>query len=168
MIGHRYGVARYRTRQFLRALQERPDRSSRRLVDDYLNASARSLFGGLSPRDQQHSARTAALILQAGDNDPELIVAALLHDIGKGQQRLWQRILYVLLAALSPRLLARFARPGAGWRGALDRAARHPALGAELTRAAGYSDRVAQLVAAHHRQTASGDLLALQRADERA
>lgn len=164
----RYHQARYRTQQLLRALNERPDSQTRRLAENYLEQRGRNLFYRLSPRDQQHSARTAALLLRSGACDSELIAAALLHDVGKGRQQVWQRVLYVVLAAGWPGLLRRLARPGAGWRGALERAMHHASAGARLACAAGYSERVVRLVAAHHECTESSEVAALQAADRRA
>lgn len=164
----RYLQARYRTQQLLHALRERPDSRTRRLAESYLEQRGRALFYRLSPRDQQHSARTAALLLRSSACDQELIAAALLHDVGKGRQQIWQRVLYVVLAAGWPGLLRRLARPGAGWRGALERAMHHAAAGARLARAAGYSERVVRLVAAHHEHGANGEVAALQAADRRA
>ena len=160
--------ARYRTRQFLRALGERPNRETSALVDRYLGEAGSALFLTLSPRDRRHSARTAALLLDAGIRDHELIQAALLHDIGKGRQALWERIAFVLIVAANPPLLDRIARPGSGWRGALERARRHSSLGAQCARAAGYSERVAQLIDGHHDEQPTNELAMLQQADERA
>lgn len=157
----------YRTRQFLRALGERPDAETRRLAERFLTREQRRLFVALSPRDQRHSARTAALLLRQDYRDPELIQAALLHDVGKGRQALWQRVAYVLLAASSPRLLRRVARPGDGWRGALERSRRHAVLGAEAARRAGSPPRVVGLIRAHHDPSSEADASALAAADER-
>lgn len=159
---------RYRVLQGLRAFWERPDAQTRQLARSYLSEEGLQLFESLSPRDQFHSARTASILITKGVSDPELLQSALLHDVGKGRQSLWQRAAYVLLAWISPALLKRVARPGAGWRGALDRSRRHAVLGAQLAAAAGYSRRVVCLVARHHDKPAAEDEAALQSADERA
>lgn len=162
-----YRRSRYRTRQFLRALGERPDAQTRRLAATYLDDRSAALFFEQTPRDQGHAARTATWLLACGA-ERELIVAGLLHDIGKGRQRLWQRVAYVLLAACGPQTLARVARPGDGWRGALDRSRRHAELGARLARSAGQPYAIAELIAGHHRPPASAEAALLQAADERA
>ena len=158
----------YRFLQGARALNQRPDARSEALARRHLGAAGLELFHALSPRDQFHSARTASILIATGVNDPELLQAALLHDVGKGRQAVWQRAVYVLLAAASPSLLGRVARPGSGWRGALDRSLHHGTLGARLVQAAGYSARVADLVERHHDSPADSWQAALQEADERA
>jgi putative nucleotidyltransferase with HDIG domain len=158
----------YRLAQGLRALRERPTPESDRLVSRLLDGEGMALFTALSPRDQFHSARTASILMASGVEDPVLLKAALLHDVGKGRQVLWQRAVYVLLSACAPRLLRRLACAGGGWRGALDRSLRHASLGAEAARHAGYPTRIVELIAHHHDTPSGTDLAALQAADERA
>jgi putative nucleotidyltransferase with HDIG domain len=160
--------ARYRTWQFVRALGERPDGETYALASRLLDARGKALFMSLSERDQRHSARTAALMVEWGVGDPDLLLAGILHDVGKERQHLWQRVAFVLLAAGPPGVLRRLARPGHGWRGALWRACRHSKLGADKVRAAGYSERVARIIQHHHDKDSTGDLALLQSADERA
>ncbi|MGI8554527.1 MAG: HD domain-containing protein [Dehalococcoidia bacterium] len=165
MFGKRAG---YRTLQFGRALFERQNCELEALARAYLDGPGLALFHSLTPRDQRHSAQTASHLLRAGCVDGELLVAALLHDVGKGDQRLWQRVAYVLLAAGSAPLLAWTASSRTGWRGAFWRSLHHPDLGSEAAGQAGYSERVAQLIAQHHCSSNDPDLVALQSADERA
>ena len=82
----------------------------------------------------------------------ELLVAALLHDVGKGQLHLLDRVAYVALDAISPQLVDGIAREhGPRWRQGLWRLRHHARLGAERLIAAGSSPRVVELVAAHMR-----------------
>jgi hypothetical protein len=53
----------------------------------------------MSQVDQQHSIRVCRLLTAAGCWQDDLLAAALLHDIGKGQPRLWERVAFVLLSA---------------------------------------------------------------------
>jgi hypothetical protein len=55
-------------------------------------------------RDQQHSIGVYRMLKDAGCADSELLVAALLHDAGKGQVALWARVAYVLIMAIRPGL----------------------------------------------------------------
>jgi hypothetical protein len=158
--------AGYRVRQLIRAVGEQRATLDPALVDRYLTEAARQAFWQMSPRDRTHSLRTAEAILNAGGYDDDLVVAALLHDAGKGEQRLWHRVAYVALAALSPVLLHRLARPGTGWPGALARSLAHAQAGADLARACGYADTVCALIAGHHRPAQDARQRALQRADE--
>jgi HD domain len=156
----------YRAAQFRRALGEGSRPASLELVQSHLDARGAALFRQMSARDQAHSEKTAALVATRGEVPVDLIVAALLHDVGKGRQVIWQRVLYVTLAGLNPGLLARLARPGAGTRGALYRSLNHPSLGAQLAAAAGCSAWVCELIAAHHKPTGSPETVLLNWADE--
>lgn len=159
---------RYRVRQLGRAVRERHEPIPHELVTTYLDGRAQELFYSMAPRDQAHSAKTAALI-ERSETDcagAELIVAALLHDTGKGRQQIWQRVTYVLLRALPAGALSRLARPGDGTRGAFYRSLRHPQLGADLARTAGCSARVCSLIAEHHGPSREPALRLLQWADD--
>ncbi len=161
--------ARYRAGQFWRALGARPSESALGRVREQLTADQWTLFVAMAPRDQWHAIETVRLLHEAGHDDPELDLAALLHDAGKGYIRLHERVVYVLLCS-SPRLLRRLAQPdGRGWRGALHRSLCHAEAGARLAPAAGASQRVAQLIACHHHpDAADAQAVALLDADERA
>ncbi len=102
----------------------------------------------------------------AGAAERDLVIAALLHDVGKGQQQLWHRVAYVLLSRWSPRALQQLARPSHGWRAALARLRDHPLLGAAIARSLGYNETVCQLIEKHHSGPEDSRHRALQRADE--
>ena len=104
---------------------------------------------------------------QAGD-DPALCAAALLHDCGKGNVRVWHRVLHVLLG-LAPGARDRFARErGAGWRRALWRLLHHPAIGAEMAAQAGADPDVVRMIRSQDEAPAPDDrrLAILQAADD--
>jgi putative nucleotidyltransferase with HDIG domain len=156
----------YRAKQLQKALRERRQPVPHEFVRAHLDVGGQALFYAMSPRDQAHSSNTAILIGGSSNADPELTVAALLHDAGKGKQIIWQRVLYVVAGAVAPRWLACWARPGPDTRGALYRSLYHTRLGAQLAAASGLSDRVCRLIAEHHNRTAEPDLRLLQWADE--
>jgi putative nucleotidyltransferase with HDIG domain len=156
----------YRLQQFLRAIEESRGGVPSDTLDAYLEGDGRRLFAMLSRRDQVHSAHTAARVLQARPDDFELAAAALLHDVGKGDQRIWHRVTYVLLGWATPPLLARLARADDSWRGALYRSLHHPLLGAQMVQELGYAESVCGLIARHHEATADPRLSLLQWADE--
>ncbi|HET9321336.1 MAG TPA: hypothetical protein VFO27_16220, partial [Bryobacteraceae bacterium] len=85
----------YRPEQFRKALYERRRPVSPAFVAHWLDPRARPLFWAMSGRDRAHSAATAALLANDATARPELVAAALLHDCGKVQQTIWQRVLYV-------------------------------------------------------------------------
>jgi len=156
----------YRAAQFRRALVEERHSVRGGSVSAYLSPRGQALFGEMSRRDQAHCVRTAELLIDAGHTDSALIVAALLHDAGKGPQAVWQRALFVILSAVSPALVAGLARAGAETRGALFRSLNHASLGAMHAAEAGCSNEVCTLIAQHHQQAAGPQVKVLQWADE--
>ena len=161
--------ALYRSRQFFGALRPRVDVEVRAEAFRLLSEPERQLFESMTPRDQQHCLAVYERLRVEGQDDRSLLVAALLHDAGKGRIALWHRVAFVLLEAWAPGLLRRRATPseGAGWREALYHCLHHQELGAELARQAGSSEEVVALIRADH---ASSDerALALETADDAA
>ena len=160
--------ALYRSRQFFGSVRPRVDEVLREQAFALLNDSQRTLFSSLTTRDQQHCLDVYNALREKGHDDNDLLIAALLHDAGKGTIELWHRVAFVVLEATSPRLLDRFARPGDGgnWRQALHRCRNHPELGAELARQAGSSERVVTLISEHGAD--DRQMAALKAADESA
>ncbi len=120
-----------------------------------LPAAAAEAFRRLPTHDQAHLCRVYRTLRRDGVDDPELLAAALLHDLGKidesgGHVRLPDRVARVLLRRLAPRLLQRLARPDApSWRRGLTLAVHHPALGAARAAALGCSARTCWLIEHH-------------------
>jgi hypothetical protein len=115
----------------------------------WLPAEARSLFDGMPIADRRHALDVVARLTDAQHDDPDLLVAALLHDVAKGHRmRLWHRVGGVLLAALAPRLLARLASPDPrSWRHPFHLYLHHAALSAEVAARAGCSPRTVAFIA---------------------
>lgn len=113
-----------------------------------LNDGERTIFSSMTLRDQQHCLAVYGQLRDEGHNDHDLLIAALLHDAGKGEVALWHRVAYVMLNATTPGLLDTVARTGdgPGWREALYRCRNHADLGAALASEAGSSDRVISLI----------------------
>jgi hypothetical protein len=133
----------YRTRQVIQALRPRIDAADLSLVRDLLDERQRQLFETMERRDQRHAIEVARRLMSAGAAPEDLLVAALLHDCGKGEVPVWLRVAYVL----APRLVAQAAcAPASGWRGAAYRLVNHAQIGAEHASEAGVSPRAAALV----------------------
>lgn len=129
-------------------------------VRRWLPASALPLFKTMSAADQQHSLRVCRGLLARGCREPEMLAAALLHDVGKAQGRVpfWTRPAIVLGKRLAPRLLARLvlplilldanARPR--WRRSLSYAWWHADVGADLAAGVGLAARSILYIRTHH------------------
>ncbi|MGE0227131.1 MAG: HD domain-containing protein [Dehalococcoidia bacterium] len=155
--------AAYRSGQFFRGFRWAlgPDEVAR--VCALLNERERLLFVGMQGRDRRHSMdmitwldRRGAVVGRPPPND--LLVAALLHDVGKGPLTVTDRIVFVLLGAVSLRLRRALGREqGPRWRRALWRLEHHARLGADLLEQAGASPRVVDLVRRHKDDDPHGD-----------
>ncbi len=103
---------RYRVGQFLRALAARVSEEEVEQAIRILTPEARALFRCQAVQDQRHALVVYHALRQAGHTNPQLLAAALLHDVGKAAARLpaWQRAVIVLLEHFAPCLLARLSQ----------------------------------------------------------
>lgn len=112
------------------------------------------LFLAAQPRDRRHSVDLFCLIQRegiAGAAAPdEVLLAALLHDVGKGDVTAFDRVAFVVLNAASERL-ARWCEREHGTRRqrALWRLRHHAALGAEMLARVGVPARATEIVRRH-------------------
>lgn len=143
-----------------------------RSVLTFLTTEQRRRFEALPAFDQQHLCRVANHLRTQGVTDPDVLVAGLLHDIGKSDGRttvrLTDRVGKVLLKRVSPGLLQRVAGEYPDGRlPGLALTMLHPAIGADLARQMGCSDRTCWLIRHHEAATDFGDrdLARLQAAD---
>jgi hypothetical protein len=153
--------ASYRSRQLLRSLRPRLEAEELAEAERFLGAALFPLFLSMAPRDQRHCLDVYRRLRAAGCADRELLMAALLHDVGKGRQvRLWHRVAYVILMAVAPWLRPRL-------RGGLAALRDHPQRGAALLAAAGAPPGVVELVRGHEDSAGADERLSLlQEADD--
>jgi len=144
--------AAYRIRQFWSALRARPRVEEMHIARQALAEPLFRLFQKMQPTEQAHSLVVYQKLVAQGENDPDLLAAALLHDMGKIRAPLnvWERAWIVILRASFPKQVPAWGcgQP-TGWRKALVVAEQHPAWGAELAHAAGANERVTRLIRDH-------------------
>jgi hypothetical protein len=146
----------YRTRQFWQALRSPPSAVDSELIQSILTAPQLALFQGMQASERTHSLRVLQALLEQGETQGDLLVAALLHDVGKSRAplRLWERIAIVLVKAVCPYCVKRWGEGSAGdwrrnWRRTFVISARHPDWGAEMAAEAGASILTQALIRRH-------------------
>ncbi len=110
------------------------------------------LFCRMRRSEQIHSLRMMKALRDAGHDQPDLLTAALLHDVGKSRLRLTlvDRVLIVFVKYGAPEVFTRWsAGEPVGWRRRYVVGARHAEWSAEDMLAAGASERAANLARRH-------------------
>ena len=167
----------YRVGQFIRALTAGVPEEEAAQATRILPPEARGLFRRQAIQDQRHALAVYHTLCRAGHTDPRLLMAALLHDVGKAAAGLpaWQRAVIVVLGRFAPRLLTWMSQGAPqGWRRPFVVHARHPQVGARWAQEAGCPPLTVALIRRHQEQlpicpsVASQEdqlLIALQAAD---
>ncbi len=166
----------YRARQFWNATLRPEVHIKREAILPYLSPAQLILFRQMQPAEQAHAFHLLNRLIETGKNEPDLLAAALLHDVGKILLPLsiFDRILIVAGTHLFPKNAKRWgeAKPK-GFRRPFVVAAQHAAWGADLVEQAGASSLTIELVRRHHERlpkeaTSRSErlLVELQNADE--
>ena len=117
-----------------------------------LSPSLMTLFMRMQPSEQAHSLWIYEQLLQQNETDRDLLVAALLHDVGKSRHplRLWERVVIVLGKAWFPERIKGWGKAAPrGWKRPFVIAEQHPAWGAELAAQAGAAPLAVALIRHH-------------------
>ena len=134
--------ALYRSRQVMHALAPRIDEGELAQARKLLSEAEAGLFLSMERRDQCHALAVLRRLRVESEERP-LLVAALLHDCGKGRVPVWLRIAKVM----APWWLEWAAKPGdQGWRVAAYRLREHAEIGATKAEAAGCEARTVRLI----------------------
>lgn len=160
----------YRIRQFWHAIFIRTDPPELERAFELLSPKQSELFEQLQPAEKSHALTMFSRLLEHGENQPDLLVAALLHDVGKLRYHLnpIERAMIVLVRVISPGQACRWGDPAPcsweelpRWRKAFVVTEQHAGWGADMARQAGVSALTESLIRFHH-QT---DLLNLEAAE---
>jgi hypothetical protein len=150
------GRVLYRLQQFWHGLTAEPlPGAAHAEIAAVLNDREFELFRRFSAGDQRHSYRVFCTLRAANHTHPELLTAALLHDVGKTRAPLsvWERSLAVLAQAFLPGKVAAWGQGKAqGWRRPFVVKAQHPTWSAEMVRAAGSGPLTVSLVRRHQEE----------------
>lgn len=148
----------YRARQFWLALGAQPDPDELRLAATLLTPALMALFHSMQPDEQAHALKVLSRLLKQGENHPDLLAAALLHDCGKRLSPLnpVDRAWIVLAHKMFPSRVEDWGKVELealkglpGWRRPLAVAVQHPTWGAEMVRQAGGSSLLQALILRH-------------------
>ena len=155
--------ALYRARQFWHAWSASPAAEDLDAVKELLTPAQMALFNRMQPSEQAHSLAVMEQIRNApGEiSQPywhDLLVASLLHDVGKTRYPLhvWERVAIVLCEAVAPSLAERLGKGSPqGWRHAFVVARKHAEWGAEMAAEAGSSSLTTEIIRRHQNQPAA-------------
>ncbi len=144
---------RYRLWQFWQMVWARPlSDEAYAAVATVLTEQQLALFNQFTPTDQWHSYRVMCSLQAAGHGQPDLLVAALLHDIGKTKQPIsvWERSLIVAGQVLAPDKAAEWGQAEESrWQRPFVVKAQHPAWGAEMAEQVGCTPLTVSLIRRH-------------------
>ena len=155
-----------RIRQFRRYVTGRVTTGERRGLADWLTPEQLALFDGMHRADQRHGLDVVAALRADGHRDPDLLLAGLFHDAGKGPSvGLWPRVLWALADRYGG-WVARRTRWLPGFADAYARLRDHAGTSAELALKAGCSAVTAELIRHQAEPVDPGAGEALRLADE--
>jgi hypothetical protein len=133
-------------RRFTRYFTGRVSAGERHDLTAWLPPPQLTLFDAMHPADKRHGLDVVAALRAGGHAQPELLLAGLLHDCGKGRGlRVWHRVGWSLgehYGARVERALERLP----GFRAAFATMRDHAARSAELAAAAGASAATVELI----------------------
>jgi hypothetical protein len=154
-----------KVRQFRAHLRASVATDERTVLATWLTPDQLALFDGMHVADRRHGLDVVTALRADGATDPDLLLAGLLHDAGKGATGLWPRVAYSLGQAFG-HWVWRLAGWRPGFRASLERLHDHAAASATLAEAAGCSARTVELIRHQEAPIDPVDGRRLQLADE--
>ena len=155
----------YRVRQFWRTVSLKKAHPA---LDDalaVLSPTQGALFSRMPRAEQEHALTVLRRLWQQGETQPDLLVAALMHDVGKLCCPIgpFYRAIVVIGKAVVPGQSRRWGElPPAGWEDlpmwhkAFIAADHHAEWGAQLASQAGVSSLAERLIRLHHQSHGQG------------
>lgn len=134
-----------RARQFRAHLLASVRTAERLDLATWTTPQQRRLFDTMHVADQRHGLDVAASLRARGVTEPDVLVAALLHDAGKGNTGLFPRVVWTLGEHYGA-WVWRVARVLPGCAAALERLRTHADTSADLAAAAGCSSLTVTLI----------------------
>ena len=134
-----------RTRQFRAHLRASVTPEERAALVAWIAPAQLALFDSMHVADRRHGLDVVASLRAEGVTEPDLLVAGLLHDAGKGDTGIWPRVAYSLGSRYGAWITS-VARVLPGFRPALERLRTHAETSASLAAAAGCSPRTVELI----------------------
>ncbi len=134
-----------KVRQFRSHLRARVGEPEHRGLVSWVPGPALGLFDRMHVADRRHGLDVVASLRDEGVTDPDVLLAGLLHDAGKGDTGVWPRVAYALDQAWGP-WVSRLAGRLPGMAASLERLRRHAEVSAELAAAAGCGPRTVELI----------------------
>ena len=134
-----------KVRQAKRHVLARVPARERDAVAAWLRQEQLALFDAMHVADRRHGLDVVAALREGGERDPEVLLAGLLHDAGKGSAGLVARVLQSLGQAhiTWPALAVGWLPP---MRRSLERLRDHAETSARLAEAAGCTPRTVELI----------------------
>jgi len=132
-------------RQTKRHLLARVSTAERAALLDWLTPAQLAVFDGMHVADRRHGLDVVAALRAGGTADPDVLLAGLLHDAGKGDAGLIARVVYSLGTARMT-----WVERAVGWlpgmRRTLVRLRAHQETSARIAEAAGCPPRTVELI----------------------
>jgi hypothetical protein len=132
-------------RQTMRHLMARVPARERDALAEWLSPAQLAMFDAMHVADRRHGLDVMWTLRDGGETDPEVLLAGLLHDAGKGNAGIVSRIVHSLGQARMT-WVARLVAWLPDVRRSLDRLRDHAETSARLAEAAGCSPRTVELI----------------------
>jgi hypothetical protein len=134
-----------KVRQFRSHLRARVAVEERAALVGWVSPAQLALFDGMHVADRRHGLDVVDTLRDQGVSDPDVLLAGLIHDAGKGRTGVWPRVAYSLGQAYGA-WVWRVAGVLPPMRAGLERLRTHAETSAALAAAAGASMRSVELI----------------------